>query len=76
MKIGWRVSHRNIGKLKTFTFVLLNRGVPDVETMFCIRTKERELFAEITRCVSDHETWLMYVSFFLENKNRKQKSFS
>ena len=40
-----------------FTFVLLNRGIPDVKTICFLlnRTKEKELFAEITRCVSEQE---------------------
>ena len=39
-----------------FTFVLLNRGVPDLEALFCInRTKDTELLTEITRCVSVEE---------------------
>ena len=37
-----------------FTFFLLNGGVPDVETIYFVSTKQKkELFTEITRFVSD-----------------------
>ena len=39
-----------------FTFVLLNEGVPDVETIYFVSTEQKkELFTEITRFVSDHD---------------------
>ena len=41
-----------------FTFVLSKRGVPDVETIYLVLIKKRELLSEITRCVSDHENEL------------------
>ena len=40
-----------------FTFVLLNRGIPDVKTICINRTKEIDLFTEITRCVGEQERW-------------------
>ena len=38
-----------------FTFVLLNRGIPDIKTICIDRTKEIDLFTEITRCVDEQE---------------------
>ena len=39
-----------------FAFVLTNEDVRDVETIYFVSVEQKkELFTEITRCVSDHE---------------------
>ena len=37
-----------------FTFVLLNRGVPDVKSIYFVSIEQKEIqfFTEVTRCVS------------------------
>ena len=70
---------------ETYVFVLLNRGVRNY--LFCIsRTKEQELFTEITRCVSKKDKMIcslnkklrklvnVYTMIFIKIKSkRKQK---
>ena len=46
---------RKLGGL-LFTSVVLNRGVPDIEIIYFISIEQKkELFKEITRCVSEQE---------------------
>ena len=42
--------------VKHITFVLLNRGVPVIKTIYFV-SKERELFTETAMSVSDHGKW-------------------
>ena len=42
----------------TIYICFIKRGVPNVETIYLVLIKKRELLSEITRCVSDHENEL------------------